>query len=116
MLEENRLDLMHLAGSHYKKAKYVLVEKNGIIRVIMHKDSTAEDVLKSFMHALVMANVMENNKSLSAHMESQSWMDKHHEDFIHKLKLSGWKAERLLSPSIVWRADWICGSSDQKID
>ncbi|XP_034700142.1 protein root UVB sensitive 3 isoform X1 [Vitis riparia] len=107
-------DLLHSAESHYKKAKYLLLERKGIISVIMHKDSTASDVLQSFIHALVMANLVD--KSISTHLESRSWMDKHYEVFLLKLQSSGWKTERLLSPSIIWRANWICGSSDEKIE
>ncbi|KAK9276700.1 hypothetical protein L1049_006236 [Liquidambar formosana] len=108
------MDLLHSAGSHYRKAKYLLLEKKGVISVIMHKHSTAADVLQSFMHALVMANLMDKNRSM--HLKSQSWMDKHYEVFIQKLQSSGWKTERLLSPSIIWRANWISGSLDEKID
>nr|POE84562.1 isoform 2 of protein root uvb sensitive 3 [Quercus suber] len=35
------MDVLHSAGSHYKKAKYLLVEKKGIISAILHKDSTS---------------------------------------------------------------------------
>ncbi|KAG6654150.1 protein root UVB sensitive 3 [Carya illinoinensis] len=108
------MDLLHSAGSHYKKAKYVLVEKQGIVHATLHKDSTSADVLQSFFHALVMAKFTDKNKSL--HLESQSWMDKHYEAFIQKLRSSGWKIERLLSPSIVWKAKWICGPLDAKMD
>ncbi|XP_073266834.1 protein root UVB sensitive 3 isoform X2 [Populus alba] len=70
------------AVSHYLKAKYLLVERKGIIDVIMHKNSTASDVLQSFIHALVMAKLMQ--KSTSVYLESQSWMDKHYEVFLQK--------------------------------
>ncbi|KAJ6902646.1 protein root UVB sensitive 3 isoform X2 [Populus alba x Populus x berolinensis] len=72
--------------SHYLKAKYLLVERKGIIDVIMHKNSTASDVLQSFIHALVMAKLMQ--KSTSVYLESQSWMDKHYEVFLQKVSLS----------------------------
>ncbi|XP_024193128.1 protein root UVB sensitive 3 isoform X2 [Rosa chinensis] len=107
-------ELLHSAGFHYKKAKYLLVERKGIVCIVMHKDSAATDVLQSFFHANAMANLMDKHRSL--HSESQSWMDKHYEAFIQKLKVSGWKTERLLSPTIIWKANWICGSSDGKID
>ncbi|KAL5553637.1 hypothetical protein UlMin_041038 [Ulmus minor] len=107
-------DLLRAAGSHYKKAKYLLVESKGIINVIMHKDSTATDVLQSFVHAHVMATLTDTKSSV--HTESQSWMDKQYEVFLQKLKLSGWKAERLLSPSIRWKANWTAGPSDEKLD
>ncbi|KNA22411.1 hypothetical protein SOVF_034290 isoform B [Spinacia oleracea] len=105
-------DLFFCAGSYYKKAKYLLLEKNGMISIIIHKDSTPVDILQSYIHALVMANL--SNKSKSGHVESFSWMDKCYEDFIKKS--SGWKTERLLSHSVVWRASWFIGQSDEKID
>uniref|UniRef100_A0A7N2LAH0 Root UVB sensitive protein C-terminal domain-containing protein n=1 Tax=Quercus lobata TaxID=97700 RepID=A0A7N2LAH0_QUELO len=108
------MDVLHSAGSHYKKAKYLLVEKKGIISAILHKDSTSKDVLKSFFHALVVANLTDKNKP--AQLESQSWMDKQYEVFIPKLRSSGWKTERLLSLSIMWKTNWICGPLDAKID
>ncbi|XP_011018620.1 PREDICTED: protein root UVB sensitive 3 isoform X1 [Populus euphratica] len=102
------------AGSHYLKAKYLLVERKRIIDVIMHKNSTASDVLQSFIHALVMAELMQ--KSTSVYLESQSWMDKHYEVFLQKLSSLGWKTGRLLSPPVIWKANWTDVSTDDKID
>ncbi|KAK6251932.1 hypothetical protein QUC31_013652 [Theobroma cacao] len=107
-------NLLNSAGSFYKKAKYFLVERKGIISVIMHKDSAAADILKSYIHALVMANLMDEKRSL--HLESQSWMDKQYENFVQKLKSSGWKTQRLLSPSIIWKAHWYSESLGEKTD
>lgn len=64
-------------------AKYLLAERKGIVSVIMHKDSTAADILKSYIHALVMANL--RDEKISLHLESQSWMDKQYEIFIQKV-------------------------------
>ncbi|KAM7269881.1 hypothetical protein ACFE04_025378 [Oxalis oulophora] len=102
---------------HYMKtgqAKFLLVERKGFISVVMHKDCTAADVLRSYIQALVFANLM--NESSSVHSDSETWIDGHYEGFVQKLRLSGWKTERLLSHSIVWRANWTCGSSDEKTD
>ncbi|KAH9772397.1 protein root UVB sensitive 3 [Citrus sinensis] len=96
------------------QAKYLLVERKGIIGAIVHKDSSAADVLQSYIHALVVAKMVDGNRSV--HSESQSWMDEKYEVFIHKLKSSGWKTERLLSPSLIWRANWITEPLDKKID
>lgn len=63
------------------------MEKKGNVRAVLHKDSTAADVLQSFFHALVMANLTERSNSL--HLESQSWMDKQYEVFIQKVHLWG---------------------------
>uniref|UniRef100_A0A2P2LIL8 Uncharacterized protein MANES_01G027700 n=1 Tax=Rhizophora mucronata TaxID=61149 RepID=A0A2P2LIL8_RHIMU len=112
--QRDMMELLHSAGSHYRKAKYLLLERNQIINVILHKDSTTSDILQSVIHALVMAKLKEENTSV--HVESQSWMDKHYKVFLQKLSSSGWKTERLLSPSIIWRANWLCESSDDKMD
>lgn len=64
-------------------AKYLLVERKGMVSVVVHKDSTAEDILKSYIHALVMVNLTVEQKSL--HLECQSWMDKHYESFVQKV-------------------------------
>ncbi|XP_027360307.1 protein root UVB sensitive 3 isoform X2 [Abrus precatorius] len=101
------------AASYYTKAKYLLVERKGIIDVIVHKDSNAADVLKSFIHGLVLAKSV--NKSKSLHSDGQMWIDNQYEVFIQKLKSSGWKTERLLSP-IIWRAYWIYETVEEKID
>lgn len=62
--------------------KYLLVERKGIISVVAHKDATANDIFQSFVHALVMASVPDQE---SRHLESISWMDKHYESFIQKV-------------------------------
>ncbi|WCJ22113.1 hypothetical protein M5689_004215 [Euphorbia peplus] len=110
---QEMMELLHSVRSH-KKAKYLLAENKGIVSVIMHKNSTSSDILQSFIHALVMANIMEESKSV--YLDSQLWMDKHYEVFLQKLSSSGWKTQRLLSQSIVWRANWKCETSDDKAD
>ncbi|KAL5179239.1 Protein root UVB sensitive 3 [Glycine soja] len=95
------------------QAKYLLVERKGIIDVIVHKDSNAADVLKSFFHALVLAKNVHKSKSL--HSEGQKWIDYQYEVFIQKLKSLGWKTERLLSP-IIWRAYWSYEPLEEKND
>ncbi|GAV61448.1 DUF647 domain-containing protein [Cephalotus follicularis] len=109
------IELLHSTSSLYKRAKYLLVERNRAISVVIHRDSMATDVLQSYIHALVLANFTDID-NVSVHSESQSWMDKHYEVFIQKLRSSGWKTERLLSHSIIWRANWTCGPSNEKID
>lgn len=114
------MDLLRNAEAHYKEANYVIVERKGVIRIIMHKYSTARDVLKSFLHALVVSNLIDSNNfsntNKSVHLNSRLWMDEHYDDFILKLQSSGWNTERLLSHSIIWRANWICGPSNEKTD
>jgi hypothetical protein len=61
------------------------VEKKGIINVIVHKDSSGVDVLKSFIHATVLANNVHKGKSL--HSDSQMWMDSQYEVFIQKVHI-----------------------------
>lgn len=111
--DADMMELFHCAGTYYKKAKYLLLQRKGTITIVMHKDSTQADVLQSYVHALVMANLLD--KSTSVHIESLSWMSKHYDDFIRKLQSAGWKMERLLSHSVVWRANWFIGSSNEKI-
>lgn len=106
-------ELLRLAGANNKKEKYLLVARKATISVIVQKDATANDIFQSFVHALVMAYVPDLE---SRHLESMSWMDKHYEGFIQKLKISGWKTDRLLSPSVCWRANWAFSPMDEKID
>ncbi|KAK7407426.1 hypothetical protein VNO78_09338 [Psophocarpus tetragonolobus] len=101
------------AATYYSKAKYLLVERKGIIDVIVHKDSNAADFLKSFFHALVLGKSVHKSKSL--HSDGQKWIDNQYEVFIQKLKSLGWKTERLLSP-IEWRAYWIHEPLEEKFD
>ncbi|GAB2214494.1 hypothetical protein Droror1_Dr00018845 [Drosera rotundifolia] len=108
------MDLINSAGFYYKKANYLLLEKKGRVSIITHKDSTSADIIQSFIHALVMANLSVENKSL--HSASWSWMGEHYTDFLQKLQSSGWKTERLLSHSVVWKADWKFGPYDQKTE
>ncbi|XP_026377423.1 protein root UVB sensitive 3-like [Papaver somniferum] len=108
---KDMIDLSGSTGSYYKKEKYLLMPKSGVVNVYVHKQSTAADVLQSFIHALVLGNHV--NKTKFVHEESRSWMDKHYEGYIAKLKLTGWKTERLLAPPVVWRADWL---SNEKIE
>nr|GME14140.1 protein root UVB sensitive 3 [Ipomoea batatas] len=91
-----------------------MLEKNGIVSVVVHKDSTAADILQSFIHALVMSKLAGEKRDV--HMESELWIEKHYKIFISKLQSSGWKTERLLSPSIGWRANWLLEPSDDKAD
>lgn len=113
-----RLDMLQLlngvGASSYKNAKYLLAHIKGNVSVILHKDSKPADVLKSYIHAIVLANLME--KSTSFYSEGEAWIDKHYDELLHKLRSGGWKTERLLSPSITWRANWISHTSAAKFD
>lgn len=66
-------------------AKYLLLERKGTVSIVMHKDSIATDVLQAFLHALVMANLFDEHQS--AHSESHSWMDKHYQNLVVKVKV-----------------------------
>ncbi|XP_042049206.1 protein root UVB sensitive 3 [Salvia splendens] len=105
------VDLSHLASSYYNKGMYILLPRKSFVDVVMHRDSTAADVLQAFMHALVLAKLDDKNQSV--HIQSQSWMDKNYQDFLLMLRSSGWRTERLLSPSIAWKANWSIDSSDK---
>ncbi|XP_038990019.1 protein root UVB sensitive 3 isoform X2 [Phoenix dactylifera] len=108
------MELSRSASTHYRRAKYLLLERKGVIHVINHKEATPADILQSYVHALVLTNLVDRTQSL--HTESRLWMDEHYPVFIVKLKSAGWATERLLSPSVVWRADWFCSPSDEKIN
>ncbi|XP_042496126.1 protein root UVB sensitive 3 isoform X2 [Macadamia integrifolia] len=75
-------NLLGSANSYRKEVKYLLLDKKGIISIVIDKHSTAADILQSFMHALVMANLVD--KSSQLHAESHLWMDKHYKVFIAK--------------------------------
>ncbi|CAI9096464.1 OLC1v1032621C1 [Oldenlandia corymbosa var. corymbosa] len=107
-------ELSRLATSHYKKAKYLLLNKRGVISIVMHKGSTAADVLKAFIHSLVMAKLVDGGSS--AHSESQQWINTNYDIFLLKLQTSGWRTERLLSPSVTWKANWTLASSNRKVE
>ncbi|KAF3772656.1 root UVB sensitive 3 protein [Nymphaea thermarum] len=95
-----------------RHAKYLLLEQNGIICVIIHKDSTADDVLQSYIHALVVAHLL--NIGRHAQAESNIWVDKNYSIFMSKLQASGWNTERLLAPAVVYRASWECNPTTEK--
>lgn len=80
-------NVLTLQGTLDFSAKYLLVERKGIIGAIVHKDASAADVLQSYIHALVVAKMVDGNRSV--HSESQSWMDEKYEVFIHKVLI--WK-------------------------
>lgn len=77
-----KLELLKLSFVNFP-AKYLLHEKKRVISIIMHKNSTAGDVLQAYIHALVMAHLV--GKKSSVHLESQSWMDKHYKVFSLKV-------------------------------
>ncbi|CAA6667359.1 unnamed protein product [Spirodela intermedia] len=108
------MELQSLSSSHYRREKYLLLERKGWIRVVMHRRSTPGDVLQSFVHGLVVARLANESKAL--HAESCQWMSRYYPVFISKLQSLGWSTERLLSHSIIWRADWVVDSSGDKLE
>ncbi|XP_049934746.1 protein root UVB sensitive 3 isoform X2 [Nymphaea colorata] len=106
------LELARSPSSRHGKAKYLLLEQNGIICVIIHKDSTAADVLQSYIHALVVAHLLSIGRHAQA--ESNLWVDKNYSIFMSKLQASGWNTERLLAPAVVYRASWECNPTTEK--
>ncbi|KAL6645149.1 hypothetical protein ACP70R_016757 [Stipagrostis hirtigluma subsp. patula] len=108
-------DMLEIAKtrSHYKNANYLLLDKEGSVHIFIHKQATSADVLKSFIHALVLASLMQ--KSKSQHAEAHQWMDEKYRTFIAKLQMEGYSTERLLSHSILWRAHWLHGPLDEKL-
>lgn len=107
-------DILEIAKtrSHYEHTKYLLLDKEGTVCIFIHKQATQADVLKSFIHGLVLAKSMQNGKS--QHAEASRWMNDYYTTFISKLKTKGYSTERLLSHSIIWRAHWLHGQLDEK--
>ncbi|KAG2542535.1 hypothetical protein PVAP13_9NG643800 [Panicum virgatum] len=109
-------DMLEIAKtrSHYENTNYLLLDKEGSVHIFIHKQATPADVLKSFIHGLVLTNLAQNGKS--QHAEARRWMDDKYTTFISKLQVKGYSTERLLSYSIVWRAHWLHGQLDEKLE
>ncbi|KAG2553819.1 hypothetical protein PVAP13_9KG623900 [Panicum virgatum] len=109
-------DMLEIAKtrSHYENSNYLLLDKEGSVHIFIHKQATPADVLKSFIHGLVLTNLSQNGKS--QHAEARRWMDDKYTTFISKLQVKGYSTERLLSHSIVWRAHWLHGQLDEKLE
>lgn len=71
-------------------AKYLLAHRKGNVSVLLHKDATAGDVLKSYIHAIAMANLME--QSTGFYSEGEAWMDKHYDEFLNKVTCNNIKS------------------------
>ncbi|XP_062210345.1 protein root UVB sensitive 3 [Phragmites australis] len=99
--------------SHYENANYLLLDKEGSVHIFIHKQATSADVLKSFVHALVLVSSMLKGKT--QHAEARQWMGDNYTTFISKLQMKGYSTERLLSHSIVWRAHWLHGPEEAKL-
>lgn len=74
------------------------MERKGWIQVVMHRQSTPADVLQSFIHALVVANLTEETKYF--HAESCQWMSIYYPVFIDKVSSSFLFNPPLLSLSL----------------
>jgi len=109
-------DMLEIAKtrSHYENSNYLLLDKEGSVHIFIHKQATPADVLKSFIHGLVLTNLSQNGKS--QHAEARRWMDDKYTTFISKLQVKGYSTERLLSHSTVWRAHWLHGQLDEKLE
>nr|CAB3496677.1 unnamed protein product [Digitaria exilis] len=99
--------------SHYENTDYLLLDKEGSVHIFIHKQATPADVLKSFVHGLVLAHSAHNGKS--KHADARQWMDEKYATFISRLQMKGYSTERLLSHSIIWRAHWLHGQLDEKL-
>ncbi|XP_015691025.2 protein root UVB sensitive 3 [Oryza brachyantha] len=109
-------DMLQIAKTrpYYRNENYFLLDKEGSVHIFIHKQAAATDILKSFIHGLVLAYLMQ--KSKSAHAEASQWIDEKYNTFISKLQIEGYSTERLLSHSIVWRAHWVHGPSEEKLE
>uniref|UniRef100_A0A0D9Z3W5 DUF647 domain-containing protein n=1 Tax=Oryza glumipatula TaxID=40148 RepID=A0A0D9Z3W5_9ORYZ len=106
----------HIAKTrpYYRNENYFLLDKGGSVHIFIHKQAAATDILMSFIHGLVLAHLMQ--KSRSGHAEARQWIDEKYNTFISKLQVEGYSTERLLSHSIVWRAHWVHGPSEEKLE
>ncbi|KAJ8431330.1 hypothetical protein Cgig2_013546 [Carnegiea gigantea] len=75
LVHADKSDPMHWRNIKVVRGEYLLLQRKGTIRIVMHKDSTQADVLQSYVHALVMVNLLD--KSTSVHIERLSWMSRH---------------------------------------
>lgn len=109
-------DLLQIAKTrpYYRNENYFLLDKEGSVHIFIHKQAAATDILMSFIHGLVLAHLMQ--KSKSGHAEARQWIDEKYNTFISKLQVEGYSTERLLSHSIVWRAHWVHGPSEEKLE
>lgn len=113
MLTHSDMLVIAKTRCHYENANYFLLDKQGIVYVFIHKEATPADVLRSFVHGLVLASSTQNSKP--QHLEARRWMDEMYTSFISKLQTEGYSTERLLSHSILWRAHWLHGQLDDKL-
>lgn len=72
-------------------AKYLLAHSKVNVSVILHKDSVAGDVLKSYIHAIAMLSLMEKSTA-SCYSEGEAWMDKHYDEFLNKVTYNNIKS------------------------
>ncbi|KAJ4750677.1 Protein root UVB sensitive 3 [Rhynchospora pubera] len=107
------LELYKSAKSGLKLAQYLLLEKKDNIVIFVHKHAANVDILMAFFHALLLLSLREEIKH--GQTDSHKWIDEHYPIFISKLQSVGWSTERLLSPSIVWRAHWDDASVEEKL-
>jgi len=96
MLTHSDMLVIAKTRSHYENTNYLLLNKQGSVYIFIHKLATPADVLRSFVHGLVLAS------STSQHLEARRWMDEMYTNFISKLQREGYSTERLLSHSILW--------------
>ncbi|CAN6301790.1 unnamed protein product [Urochloa humidicola] len=108
-------DMLDIAKTRscYENFNHLLLDKEGSVHVFIHKQATPADLLKSFVHGLMLANSTQNGKS--QHAEACRWMDENYSPFISKLQVKGYSTGRLLSNSVVWRAHWLHGPMDAKL-
>lgn len=66
-------------------ANYLLLDKDGSVHIFIHKQAAPADVLKSFIHGLVLANLARNGKF--HHAEARRWMDENYTTLISKVSI-----------------------------
>ncbi|KAJ7548234.1 hypothetical protein O6H91_07G003500 [Diphasiastrum complanatum] len=117
-LENGLENLLPIVLKKYQRELYLLIFQRKTIQVLLHKNSTPDDHLRAYTHAVLLGNseFRSGSKFNSPSVEDLeneclSWMAEHYSSFISQLKLSGWATDRICVPSTTWRATWVDESS-----
>ncbi|KAI5062065.1 hypothetical protein GOP47_0022604 [Adiantum capillus-veneris] len=90
----------------YAKGSYMIYPHRGIIFVILHRYATREDHLKSYVHALVAASLLQSFDADESENSSCVWMESNYPVFLSELHASGWNVNRIHMVPERWRAEW----------
>eukprot|EP01097_Dermamoeba_algensis_P008510 TRINITY_DN5707_c0_g1_i1.p1 TRINITY_DN5707_c0_g1~~TRINITY_DN5707_c0_g1_i1.p1 ORF type:complete len:431 (-),score=75.46 TRINITY_DN5707_c0_g1_i1:108-1400(-) len=118
-------DLDELIRTHINQ-HYLLSLNGNKIKVVLHKEASPEDILKSFFHGQVIIHFLDRNTktmkldaiSLSKKNDgavreasqvmklSREYVDENFSDFVLQLKSKGWVIDRVVLGVSEWRSLW----------